>query len=43
MNIEIKKINTEKAYQVRHYVMWPKKSIDSIKLEKDTESFHFVF
>ncbi len=41
MKIEITKIDKEKAWKLRHKVMWPDKSFDFIKLEDDDLGIHF--
>ncbi|MBZ5753222.1 MULTISPECIES: GNAT family N-acetyltransferase [Metabacillus] len=39
--MEITKINKEKAWELRHKVMWPDKDLDYIKLEDDDLGIHF--
>ncbi|WP_332306428.1 GNAT family N-acetyltransferase [Bacillus timonensis] len=41
MGITIKRIDKEKAWEVRHKVMWPDKDYDYIKLEDDDVGLHF--
>lgn len=41
MEMEITKINKEKAWELRHKVMWPDKDLDYIKLEDDDLGIHF--
>lgn len=41
MGITITAIDKQKAWEVRHKVMWPEKDFDYIKLEDDDEGFHF--
>ncbi|UCZ55293.1 GNAT family N-acetyltransferase [Bacillus shivajii] len=39
--MRIKEIGKEKAWQVRHIVMWPDRDIDYIKLKEDDKGSHF--
>lgn len=39
--MEIKEIMQEQAWEIRHLVMWPSKSLDFIKLEDDATGRHF--
>ncbi|WP_461204759.1 GNAT family N-acetyltransferase [Clostridium sp. DL1XJH146] len=39
--MEIRKINAEDTWQIRHKVMWPQKDVEFIKLKNDTEGIHF--
>ena len=41
MSIEIREIEAEDTYQIRHEVMWAHKSIDFVKVDEDTEGVHF--
>lgn len=41
MKTTITKIDKEKAWDVRHTVMWPEKDFDYIKLDDDDEGIHF--
>ncbi|MEH7236826.1 GNAT family N-acetyltransferase [Bacillus sp. JJ1562] len=41
MGITITKIDKEKAWEVRHKVMWPDRDFDYIKLEDDDVGNHF--
>lgn len=43
MEMEITKIKKEKAWELRHKVMWPDKDLDYIKLEDDDLGIHFGF
>ncbi|MDR6549886.1 GNAT family N-acetyltransferase [Paenibacillus qinlingensis] len=39
--MEIKTIPKEKAWQLRHQVMWPDKDLDYVKLEEDDTGTHY--
>ena len=39
--MEIKKIQAEDTYEIRHKVMWSHKPIDFVKVDEDTEGVHF--
>ncbi len=39
--LKIQEINAEKTWPIRHTVMWPEKPFDFVKLENDSEGFHF--
>ena len=39
--VTIKKITKDKAWELRHKVMWPDKDFDYIKLEDDDLGIHF--
>lgn len=39
--MDIRKINAEETWDLRHKVMWPDKDIEYVKLEKDNEGLHF--
>lgn len=41
MNTEIKRINKEDTWRLRHEVMWPDKDLDYIKLADDDAGIHF--
>jgi len=41
MNIEIKKIEKEKAWKIRHQVMWPDRPFDYIKVTDDHLALHY--
>lgn len=41
MGIQIKKINKEKAWKLRHEVMWPDEDFNYIKLKDDDAGIHF--
>lgn len=41
MEITIAKVDKEKAWELRHKVMWPDKAFDHIKLEDDDLGIHF--
>ncbi|RLL47125.1 GNAT family N-acetyltransferase [Oceanobacillus piezotolerans] len=41
--MEIAKISKEKAWELRHKVMWPDKPFDFIKLEDDDIGMHYGF
>lgn len=41
MNISIKEIKKEQAWELRHRVMWPEKEIDFIKLDDDDIGIHY--
>ncbi|SHI82757.1 Acetyltransferase (GNAT) domain-containing protein [Geosporobacter subterraneus DSM 17957] len=40
---EIKKINKEDTWIIRHRVLWPDRDLDYIKLEDDERGFHYGF
>ncbi|QHV94695.1 GNAT family N-acetyltransferase [Spirosoma endbachense] len=37
----IQSITPEQTYQLRHSVLWPDKPIDYVKVENDSDGFHF--
>lgn len=39
--MEIKRINKEMTWELRHRVMWPDRDIEYIKLPDDPIGFHF--
>lgn len=41
METTIRKVEKEKAWELRHKVMWPDKDLDYIKLEDDDLGIHF--
>jgi len=41
METAIRKVEKEKAWELRHKVMWPDKDLDYIKLEDDDLGIHF--
>jgi len=41
MEIEIKRVSKEIAWELRHIVMWPNKDLDYIKLKDDDLGMHF--
>ncbi|MFS0821851.1 GNAT family N-acetyltransferase [Bacillus sp. 1P02SD] len=43
MKTIIKTIDKERAWEVRHKVMWPDKDFDYIKLEDDDSGIHYGF
>lgn len=40
MSIRIEPIQAENTWPLRHEVMWPDRSIDYVKLEKDAQGIH---
>ena len=41
MNIEIREIQAQETYDLRHQVMWPDKPIEFVRLNNDKEGMHF--
>ena len=39
--MEIREIQAEDTYEIRHTVMWPDKDIEFVKLKEDNEGNHF--
>lgn len=39
--MDIKRINPEDTWEIRHKVMWPNKTIDYVKLENDHSGIHY--
>lgn len=39
--MEIRRIEKETAWELRHLVMWPEKDVDYVKLEQDDEGVHY--
>lgn len=39
--MEIKKLNKERVWDIRHRVLWPDRDIEYIQLEDDDEGIHF--
>ena len=39
--MDIRKIDAEDTWEIRHKVMWPNKNIDYVKLENDHEGIHY--
>ncbi|MBD2702400.1 GNAT family N-acetyltransferase [Spirosoma sp. BT702] len=39
--IDIRPIPFEQTYQLRHKVLWPDKPFDYVKVENDSEGYHF--
>ena len=38
---QIKKINPEETWPIRHEILWPDHPYDFVKLEEDKEGFHY--
>lgn len=39
--VDIRTINKEQAWKIRHEVMWPERDIDYVKLEDDDKGVHY--
>ncbi|AJY75630.1 GNAT family N-acetyltransferase [Paenibacillus beijingensis] len=39
--MDIRRINKEMAWELRHVVMWPDKDVDYVKLQDDDEGIHY--
>jgi GNAT superfamily N-acetyltransferase len=41
LQIEIRRIQAQETYHLRHEVMWPDRPLDFIKLDNDEDGIHF--